>query len=244
MDGRSSAPGPDPESPGLTEGSPRPSDTERELAALRARAYGPDADIATDPAAMVRLAELEAVHLEAAHHATAAARARSIEANADAAAAASEPLQNATRRRPVRAWIVAGAVVVAGIAIAAAEWSLAARPDVTLRQVGDGAGSDITRVLNAQGMGVDVSTLREFERYHDVAVWSAVNSAGRVCFTVWDLAASGRFSSKCAPPGKEVSLTLSVDSEGDDFGRWLPDGSSVDFRFHDDTVEVFEQPPP
>ena len=38
---------------------PPPSDAERELKDLRARAYGPDHDIGADPAALARLAELE-----------------------------------------------------------------------------------------------------------------------------------------------------------------------------------------
>ena len=205
---------------------------------MRARAYGPEADIEADPVAMVRLAELEAAHL-------AGALTRADVAVAPPPQPVTEPSPHLARRRPVHSWLIAGAVVLVGVAVAVAEWSLEARPDMTLQPIPVDPHSDIIRVLNGQGMGVDVSTLRAFEPYHDVAVWSAVNSAGRVCFTVWDLVASGRFSSKCAPPGKEVSLTLSVDSEGGDgFGRWLPDGSSIDFRFHDDTVDVFVQPPP
>ena len=38
-------------------------DADRELNDLRARAYGPDSDIHTDPAARARLIELEAAHL-------------------------------------------------------------------------------------------------------------------------------------------------------------------------------------
>ncbi len=41
--------------------------TRAELAALRRRAYGPDADIAADPAALERLIELEARALEDQH---------------------------------------------------------------------------------------------------------------------------------------------------------------------------------
>src|SRR6187397_663971 len=41
--------------------------TRAELAALRLRAYGPDADIAADPAAVERLIELEARALEDQH---------------------------------------------------------------------------------------------------------------------------------------------------------------------------------
>ena len=40
-----------------------PSDAERELNELRARAYGPHPDIQADPAALARLTELEAAHI-------------------------------------------------------------------------------------------------------------------------------------------------------------------------------------
>ena len=40
-------------------------DAERELRDLRIRAYGPNPDIGSDPAALARLAELEAAHASA-----------------------------------------------------------------------------------------------------------------------------------------------------------------------------------
>src|SRR3954471_4508910 len=45
------------------EGPLPPSDAERELNDLRARAYGPDHDIETDPAALRRLVELESARV-------------------------------------------------------------------------------------------------------------------------------------------------------------------------------------
>ncbi|MFF2487322.1 hypothetical protein ACFVSU_13040 [Microbacterium sp. NPDC058062] len=240
MDGRPSAPDFGPEPPELTEGSSRPSDTARELAELRARAYGPDADIEADPAAMARLAELEAAHLSAAT-ATRAAGSTAVEA----ATVAPEPPMietspNASHRG--RAWPIAGAIVLLGV-VGTTVWSLAPRPDATLQQIAVEANSDIIRVLSAQGRGPVPSTLRRFEPYHGVRVWSVEDHAGKVCFIVWDLAASGRFSIKCAPPGTDVALTLSVAREADEFGQWLPDGSNVDFRFREDTVDVFVRDP-
>ncbi|GAA1986639.1 hypothetical protein [Microbacterium pumilum] len=44
------------------DGSTHRSDADRELSELRERAYGPDPDIDVDPAALVRLRELEAAH--------------------------------------------------------------------------------------------------------------------------------------------------------------------------------------
>jgi hypothetical protein len=246
VDGWPSAPDSEPESPELTEGRSRPSDVERELDALRARAYGPEADIDADPAAMARLVELEAAHRAA----TAARAAASVGAVATAVTvtAPGEPTAPSSRdgSRGVggrRTWAVAGVICLFAV-VAATVWNLVLRPDATLRQIDAEGGSDVIRVLSAQGRGPDASTLRQFEPYHDVGVWSVENAAGKVCFVVWDFLASGRFSIKCAPPGREVALSLTVESEGvDDFAPWLPDGSIVDFHLRDDTVDVFVRPP-
>ncbi|WP_374976507.1 hypothetical protein ACEYYH_01340 [Microbacterium trichothecenolyticum] len=247
MDGWPSAPDSDPESPELTERSSRPSDIERELDALRARAYGPEADIDADPSAMARLVELEA-----AHRAATAARAAAPVAVATAVTATApgeEPTAPSSRDggsrgvRGRRTWAVVAVICLFAI-VAATVWNLVLRPDATLRQIDADGGSDVIRVLSAQGRGPDASTLRQFEPYHDVGVWSVENAAGKVCFVVWDRLASGRFSIKCAPPGREVALSLTVESEGvDDFAPWLPDGSIVDFHLRDDTVDVFVRPP-
>ncbi|MGX5771556.1 hypothetical protein ACWKWN_12445 [Microbacterium trichothecenolyticum] len=244
MGGSPSAPDSGPDSLEFTERSSRPSDIERELDGLRARAYGPDADIDADPAALARLVELEAAHLGAAR---AARSARPAAVATAVTVTPGEPTgpsssQGGSRGVPGRTWVVAAAICLFAI-VAATVWNLVQRPDATLRQTDAGGGSDVIRVLSAQGRGPDASTLRQFEPYHDVGVWSVENAAGKVCFVVWDLTSSGRFSIKCAPPGTQVTLTLIVASDGDDFGRWLPDGSSVDFRFGENAVDVFVRPP-
>jgi hypothetical protein len=239
--GSPSAPDSGPDSLEFTDGSSRPSDIERELDGLRARAYGPDADIDADPAALARLVELEAAHLGAARAAR-SARPAAV-ALAAPAEVASGTTQGIARPGAVRAWAIAGAVALFAILLTAAVWNFPTVPDATLRQIAVEANSDIIRVLSAQGRGPNASTLRRFEPYHDVGVWSVENAAGKVCFVVWDLTSSGRFSIKCAPPGTQVTLTLIVASDGDDFGRWLPDGSSVDFRFDENAVDVFVRPP-
>jgi hypothetical protein len=243
VDGWPSAPDSEPEPPELTDGSSRPSDTERELDALRARAYGPEADIDADPAAMARLVELEAAHRAATAARVAASGAVATVVTVAAPAEPTSPSsRDASRGVRARTWAVAGVICLFAV-VAATVWNLVLRPDATLRQI-DAEGSDIIRVLSAQGRGPDASTLRQFEPYHDVGVWSVENAAGRVCFVVWDLLASGRFSIKCAPPGREMALSLTVESEGvDDFARWLPEGSIVDFHLREDTVDVFVRPP-
>ena len=62
--------------------------TREELAALRLRAYGPDADIAADRAAVERLIELEARALEDQHVMVDSARASSSMSRSTAARSA------------------------------------------------------------------------------------------------------------------------------------------------------------
>jgi hypothetical protein len=245
VDGWLSVPDSEPGSPELTEGSSRPSDIERELDTLRARAYGPEADIDADPAAMARLVELEAAHraATAARAAAPVAVATTVTVTAPGEPTAPSSRDGSGGARGRRTWAVVGVICLFAI-VAATVWNLVLRPDATLRQIDADDGSDVIRVLSAQGRGPDASTLRQFEPYHDVGVWSVENAAGKVCFVVWDRLASGRFSIKCAPPGREVALSLTVESEGvDDFAPWLPDGSIVDFHLRDDTVDVFVRPP-
>ena len=250
VDGRPSAPESDPEPPELTERNSRPASAERELVELRTRAYGADADIDDDPAAVARLVELEAAHVVA-HEASSAVVAPAAAPLAEATVAAdpsAEPMRAtphvASRPRHRGAWPIAAAILTAVVVLAAIAWYLAPHPDATLHQTEVQADSAIIDVLSAQGRGPDASTLRQFETYHEVGVWSVENAAGRVCFVVWDIGGSGRFSIKCAPPAREVALSLTVEPEdGDGFGRWLPEGSVVSFHFRENTVDVFVRPP-
>ncbi|WP_341994969.1 hypothetical protein MRBLWH7_002517 [Microbacterium sp. LWH7-1.2] len=234
MDGWLSAPDSDPESPELTEGPSRATDDERELSALRARAYGPEADISADPAAVARLIELEAAHLGAAASVPPAVATEST----------AEVRQAVSHGSRWRAWLLTGAMGIVAAAVAATIWFLFPHPDATLRETEPDADSAIIDVLSAQGRGPVASTLRQFETYHDVGVWSVENAAGRVCYVVWDVRGGGRFALTCGPQDRDVSLSLSVEpAGGDGFGEWLPEGSLVRFHFRGDTVDVFVRPP-
>lgn len=201
----------------------RESDADRELNDLRARAYGPHPDIEADPAALARLIDLEAAHILA-------------------AVAAPEIASDVATAERSRAWLVAAWIVMVVIVVVSLVWLLSPRPDATLHLVEDETDGELLGNLDVQGRP-DVSTLRHFEPYHDVDVWSVENGVGYVCLIAFHRH-SGRFETQCAPPATELAIYLVAAPEGeDDFGDWLPSGSSVSFRLRDDTVDVDLHPP-
>ena len=156
VDGSPSASNSDPESFERITPS-RPSDAERELNDLRARAYGPEPDIEADPAAIARLIELETAHVaaatpvnvpasvdnRAADAAPTSAPARDSVAASPAAPKAEPTIPTTSREGSARSlwqratltlsreWFVLGSIVVAAI-LGSAAWLLAPHPDGTL----------------------------------------------------------------------------------------------------------------
>ena len=96
----------------------------------------------------------------------------------------------------------------------------------------------------------DISTLRQFERYHDIDVWSVQvssveNSLGNTCLIAWDRMGGGRFQYECLATGIELAVHMTVVAEADDgFGEWLPDGSIISLHLRENTVDVFVHSPP
>jgi len=126
-----------------------------------------------------------------------------------------------------------------------AAWLLLPHPDATLWPVQAGTGDHVLELMEAQGRDPDASTLRQFEAYHGVDVWTVENGVGSLCLVVWDRAGSGRLALACAPPGIEAELSLAVEPEGGDgFGDWLRTGSVVDFQLRANSVVVFVRLPP
>ena len=190
----------------------RPSDTERELNDLRARAYGPRSDIEADPAAIARLIELETAHVAvtsplnvtasvengAAHPASTSAPARYTVAASPAAPKGEPLIPTTSRERSARSlwqrstltlsreWFGLGSIVVAAI-LGSAAWLLAPHPDGTFHPdatlqptESDRESSLFIESLIARDEDPDISTLRQFERYHDIDVWSVqVSSIGQ-----------------------------------------------------------------
>ena len=250
----------------------RPSDAERELNDLRARAYGREPDIEADPSAIARLIELETAHIAAAtpFYVTASVDSRAADAAPTSAPArdsvATSPAAQKAEPTPTtsaggsarslwkratltrsREWFVVGSIVVAAILGSAASL-LAPHPGATL-QLTAGEADLFIETLIAQDEDPDISTLRQFERYHDIDVWSvqvsSVENGLGTCLIALDRMGSGRFQYECLPTGFELAVHMSVVAEmNDGFGEWLPDDSIISLHLRENTVDVFVHPPP
>jgi hypothetical protein len=257
----------------------RPSDTERELDDLRARAYGPASDIEADPAAMARLIELETAHAAATsplsvsasvengrpHPASTSAPTRYVFPAAPAAPEGEPLIPTTSRERPARSpwhrstltlrreWFVLGSIVFAAV-LGSAAWLLAPHPDgtflpdATLHPTdSDRESSMIIEALIARDEDPELSTLRQFERYHDIDLWSVQvssveNSSGNTCLIAWDRR-GGRVQYECLATGTEVPVHMEAGAE-DGIGEWLADGSMISLHLREDTVAVFIRSPP
>jgi hypothetical protein len=247
-----------------------PSDADRELSDLRARAYGPDADIDSDPAARARLVELEAARLftrvavpaiesKVAPVADAARPAAPVGVVADHAAPPAEPLTGmlpmtssegdgrslwhratATRRR--RRGFIAVAIVAVIVLIYAITWLLGPHPDATQHRIA--VEIEFADVLSTQGVSHDSSTLRQYEPYRDIKLWSVIDDRGYFCLAAWEQGLSGRFGHQCAPQGTELFVDLEAGQGSDSFAAWLPDDSFVRFQLRGAGVDVYLPPAP
>jgi hypothetical protein len=253
----------------------RPSDTERELNDLRARAYGPEPDIDADPAAMARLVELETAHVavtspfnvtasvenRAAHPASTSAPARYTVAPSPSAPKREPLIPTTLRERSARSlwqrstltlsreWFVLGSIVVAAI-LGSAAWLLAPHaegtfhPDATLQPTeSDTESSLFIGSLIAGDEDPDLSTLRQFERYHDIDVWSVQVPPVDTCLIAWDRV-GGRVQYECLPTGIEVAVHMTGAEADDRIGEWLADGSMISLHLRENTVNVFIRAPP
>ena len=244
------------------------SDADRELNDLRARAYGPDSDIHTDPAARARLIELEAAHLSipattphidsglapAADVGRPAAAAKVV-AVPDRAAPTDEPQSkthptmpsqrdarslghNATWMR--RLALVAGAGIAVVTVFFALTWLLGPHPDATQHPIPAETEFPMEESLSNQGVNPDISTIQQYQSYRGVKLWSVTNERGYLCLAAWEQGLSGLFVYQCAPPGIEPLVDLEAEPDG--FGDWLPEGSFVRFQLHGAGVDVYLPP--
>jgi hypothetical protein len=156
-----------------------------------------------------------------------------------------------------REWFVVGSIVVAAI-LGSAAWLLAPHPDGTLHpdatlqpiESDRESSSVMIEALSGNDEDPDVSTLRQFERYHDIDVWSiqvssVENSSGNnTCLIAWDRM-GGRVQYECLPRGIEVAVNMNVEAEAvDRVGEWLADGSMISLHLREHTVDVFILSPP
>ncbi|WP_091489742.1 hypothetical protein [Microbacterium pygmaeum] len=226
----------------------------RELDDLRARAYGPRADIHSDEHALARLHELEdlartdllpaSTSLAPAPNPgldPAAAEAPVIEP----ASSETPPAQPdaAVRSAPVRPWwrrIPLWAVVGVGAIVLAVAFVIATvlppNADASLRVVANVTADDVEPRQMLGWFNVDIDTVRRHEEFHGVKIWSAGASDGSRClmFSVQDWA-----DGRCVPVGLDpvVDMMIYPGMPGLD-GLDLPVGSVVRLALHGDVVDV------
>jgi hypothetical protein len=176
--------------------------TRAELADLQARAYGPAADIAADPAALARLHELEARARGGAPASSVPAApvprdptapirpVASFPTPSPAAGPASEPVQDAaapTRRRRLVRVLWPASVVVAAAVTAGAGWGIAGAGEPRLREVDRVQLS--TDAVPATVMG-DTNQGLSAANFHGLTVLTSKDSFGTPgvdCLTVFQL---------------------------------------------------------
>jgi hypothetical protein len=245
-----------------------PSDADRELAELRARAYGPAADIQTDQAALARLRELEAAHHpgpaergddEADALASAGASDPDVgpsatqdglgaEAEADNSplAAIAGPLRLRSRRASAtpagRATIAVGAVASVLAVGYAVDWLVGAHPDATLLPVTDTASSVALAMLGFLEAQPAASTVRGYDSFRGIEPWFFKNEQGFDCFMLITGPATVD-GANCVPPGVDLFADISPWRQlaGEDTEP-LPAGSMIRFHYRDDRVDVYVYP--
>lgn len=226
-----------------------------ELTALRARAYGVDADIDADPVALARLAELEELHAAVALQVPAGSAepgsgvtgSPAGSGSAAGAAGASGDGGGAELRwwRRTRAGaILAGAVVATAATLAVVAWMAwtAPRATATLRPTGAAPSEQVLRLADyARRQLVMESTLRAFEPVLDLEVYSARSVIGNSCLLVFEPASDDLLGVGCAPPPAQPQVEIydvPVAWEEEWTDRF-PSGTMVRFVLTGDAVDVW-----
>ncbi|HEX5856599.1 MAG TPA: hypothetical protein VFY91_00680 [Microbacterium sp.] len=236
--------------------------TETELRILRARAYGPDPDIDADPAALARLAELEAAHTRAAFSVGESAVPATPEpvrssAPVDSPPFPAEPVvvqdeRPARVRRPITATplrllaVGLGAAALTVIVIAVGMPAGERRPDATLRSSGEAPDDSLLEMLQSEGQEhpLDRTALRgASEMEIDLSTLRAFGTYAEL--ELW--AATNIFGSPCLIAVHRASMdvvarscvpssaTLLIDTGG----RELSDSEPVRFVHRGETVDVY-----
>ncbi|MFE4726737.1 hypothetical protein [Microbacterium sp. NPDC056736] len=226
-------------------GIPREGALEAELSALRTRAYGVDADIDSDPAALARLAELEQLHAAA----TSAGHepeplTRGAEPPSPSSGDLRGPGARAWWRRTRGGALAAGAAMTlaAVLAVLGWMWWTAPRPDATLQRTDAAPSEQVLRLADyARRQLVMKSTLRAFEPVLGLEVWSAQSTFGSTCLLIFEPASDELLAIGCAPaPAEPIAEIYDVPVEWNE--EWVdrfPTGTVVRFMKHGDAVDVW-----
>jgi hypothetical protein len=226
--------------------APLTSDRMRELAELRSRAYGPDADIERDEDALARLIELEELaRTDAPVPADADSDApASVVAPAPPTAvvvddgaltdAAPAPRRAWWRRIPVAAIVALAAMAGLGVGLALPALTQP-QPAAVLRPAPFVDGVE----LDFRMYGIPAESPVRYEPFRTFEVWSGQTREGSICVVVTS-AVGEWLTSGCAPeplsPTADIVFSPGMrEVEGFD----LAEGSVVRFQLRGDVMEVW-----
>ena len=233
---------------------------DRELRELRERAYGPHSDIDDDPAAIARLAELEAARAPLVFPGRSAdvASAGSIDPTAASVLTTSSPpaeavpapaaasvgdtarslWRRATATRAGRIWMVAGALAALSALLYAVVWDVMPHPDATLRPTSDEPGPDINAQLDwVRELEIDPAKLRGFDAYRGIEIW-ATEDLHQPCLIAIEPSIGQVVGAECTAVEAELLTDVLTRVDGQ-YGEDLPAGSVIRFHLHGDTVDVY-----
>ncbi|WP_396668178.1 hypothetical protein [Microbacterium sp. R86528] len=226
------------------DGGPRASTDASDLAALRRRAYGPDADIWGDDDAQHRLRELE-----------------QQERPSDRAVAGGEPAwlsgsvpepspptlsqgppeidaptDAVLAPRARRLWLVAlASLVLGGIAGGALVSASVPRANLVLETTNDRLPEELSRQIMDWGVGE--SGIQGHEPLGELTAWTAMSATGESCMIL--VARSSIQAVACAPGGLDPSVDVVVGRDVPVPGPEIPDGSALRLLADDDGVAVW-----
>jgi len=220
---------------------------EAELTALRARAYGVDADIDADPVAVARLAELEELHAASAARTAQGSDELDGRGRTQRTTPAAADISGARPRwwRRTRAGaFLAGVAVAAATALAVAGWMLwtAPRPDATLHPTGLAPSEQVLRLTDyARRQMVEKQTLRAFEPILGLEVWSAHTGLGNTCLLIIEPFTDDLLAVGCVPAPAQPTVEI-YDVPVAWMEKWtesFPTGSVMRFVLTGDAVDVW-----
>lgn len=246
----------------VEDGMPVVADDEAELRLLRRRAYGPDADIDRDPAALRRLRELEArraggagagpteapVPAPSAPAPSSAERAHPEQAPESGSASAPAPLPRRSWVRLAVLWAVS--LVLVAVIAASVSWAVTRRVEADPRQVAALGLNPDQRLPTVFGVDQDGRRFADFAGFAVVALqgrtWMGAG-AEDFCLVVMDTSGvepqsnsySGQMYGGCGAGGFPATVQVRVGPDmPEEIERRFPEGSALQFVLRDDEVVV------
>ena len=220
------------------EGFRRSSKADREFYELRRRAYGPDQDISVDPPALARLRELEAAD-------RADVNSLPVAPASESAADSEAPADAASMEHPVPKWLrlgpVVGALVLAAGIVTTTLLLSAPRPDATLHPSGAAVDDRLPGLLlrGAPRLKIEVSTLRGYESYLGLEIYSGVNAFDSPCLVALHRASGNLSDVRCAPAPADLMMDVASSRDGFEGFEGRAGDGIIRFVLRDDTVDAY-----